>query len=79
MFPVNGSAPCKGAQDCLLTGGGGGDGAVIGFLWSVGLCEGVEDCIMVYGLRVVKMVVCRKLSMDVESPCCVEVGSFSVA
>ena len=31
----------------------GGEGVVIGFLWFIGLYEGVEDRIREYGLRVV--------------------------
>jgi len=45
-------------------GGGWGSQWVV---WSVGLYEGVEDCVREYGLRVVKTVACSKLSMDVAS------------
>ena len=43
------------------------------------LCKGVKDCVRKYGLVVVEIVVCGKLSMDVKPFNCVHVCSFFMA
>jgi hypothetical protein len=65
-----------GCQD-RLAGSASMDGGGFMVSWSL---WGVENCIRKYGgLRVVEMVICSKLSMNVESLYCVKVGSYSVA
>jgi len=51
---------------CAACTGLGEEGRRV-FLWPVGLCEGVKDCIRKYGVGVVWMTVSSKLCMGVET------------
>jgi len=49
-----------------------------GFLWPVGIKEGVKDCVGKYSLVVIQVVICSEFCVDVKLFSRVQVGPFSV-